>query len=60
MKCEQINDNLGMLSLSEKEVDGIAKSTFFIQELEQHEAALFKRLVDFLLDIRNGFLQITN
>ena len=62
MKCDEIKDNVYSLSLTEKEVDGIAKSTFFIQELEKYKSksVLFKSLVDFLLEIRKGFLQITN
>ena len=59
MKLKKIDKNLGILRLTKKEIDGIAKCTFFIEELRRKKGPLFKSLIDFLLCVRNGFFQIT-
>lgn len=59
MKCEKINDDLYKLSLSKEEINGIAKSIFYIQELKKNQI-LFEGLIKFLLDIRNSFLQFAD
>ena len=68
MQTKYMNKNTCRLTFSQGEIAGIAKCSVYISELERiiktgklrEKQALFESLVDFLLDIRNGFLQIVN
>lgn len=63
MKCQKRKNGHYNLSLTKKEIDCIAKSIFYIEEIEKKQKeiqVLFKGFIDFLLDIRNSFLQISD
>ena len=67
MRCIKRNNEMWGLHLSQEEIDGLAKCSFYISEIKEaikagelrRKQALFESLVNFLLDVRNGFLQIT-
>lgn len=68
MQVTHKNENKCKLSFTPQEIDGLAKTSVYIKEIEKKlkageprkKKALFESLVDFLLSIRKGFFQITN
>jgi|GEM_PF-6126761 len=59
MKCKKLENGYYNLNLTKEEVDNIARSIFYAEELKKNQI-LFKGLIDFLLEIGKGFLQITD
>jgi len=67
MKYIKRNNRMWGLHLSQEEIERLAKCSFYISEIKEtikagefrKKQALFESLVNFLLDVRNGFLQIT-
>jgi len=59
MKCEKLKNGYYNLSLTKEEIDNIAKSIFYADELKKNQI-LLKGLTDFLLEIGKRFLQITD
>lgn len=59
MKCQKIKTGYYNLSFTKEDIEGLSKSIFYVEELKKNQA-LLKSLIDFLLNIRNGFLQISD
>lgn len=59
MECKKLKSGYYNLSLTKEEVDNIAKSIFYAEELKKNQI-LLKGLIDFLLEIGKGFLQMTD
>lgn len=58
MKCQKMENGDYNLSLTKEEIENLSKTIFYAKELKKSQV-LFDGLIDFLLSIRNSFLQIT-
>jgi len=61
MKCTSINNDTGILSMTKEEIDGIATSTFYLDEIEKRknqDPIFFNGLSEFLVQVRNRFFQL--
>ena len=68
MQAKYTHNGIYELSFNQEEIDNLAKTSLYISEIEKKiksgklkkDQALFESLVDFLLNIRNNLLQISN